>query len=195
MSLSEISNSTEHEDREFSDLNLTQADLSGYSFENCIFSRCNLSGATPAKVRFISCSFIFCDLSNVVLKNARIRDSAFKTSKLIGIQWVQLDDFVNPSFDECNLNYCNFVGLKLKKTKFFKCSLKETDFSQSDLAESSFLESDLCETRFNETNLIKSDFRGAVNYTINPIGNKIRGARFSLPEAQGLLVGLGIIIE
>lgn len=89
MSLSEISNSTEHEDREFSDLNLTQADFSGYSFENCIFSRCNLSDATLAKVRFIYCSFIFYDLSNVALKNARIRDSAFKPSKLIGIQWVQ----------------------------------------------------------------------------------------------------------
>ena len=83
----------------------------------------------------------------------------------------------------------------LKRTSFFKSTLREVDFSQADLAECSFKECDLLKSRFSETNLIKADFRGAFSYIIDPVGNKVRGARFSLPEAQGLLAGLGITIE
>jgi len=124
-----------------------------------------------------------------------MRETVFSSCKLVGIEWVQLDDFVSPAFDECNLYYCNFIGLKLKKTRFFKSSLREADFSQAELAESNFAECDLTSARFNGTNLTKADFRGARNYVIDPVGNKIRGARFSMPEAQGLLAGLGVVIE
>ena len=58
------------------------------------------------------------------------------------------------------------------------------------MAESNFRDSDFTKAHFDATNLIKSDFRGAINYLIDPIGNKIRGARFSLPEAQGPLAQL-----
>lgn len=195
MSLSDILRNPEHDEEEFSDINAQREILVDHVFESCVFTRCNLSGADLSRTRFISCRFKDCDLSNVVLKNSRIRDTSFSSCKLIGIQWVHLDDLVNPSFDECILQYCNFVGLKLKKTKFFKCNLRDVDFSQADLSESDFNESDFSKARFHATTLIKSDFRGAVNYVIDPVGNKIRGARFSLPEAQGLLAGLGVIIS
>ncbi len=195
MSLSEIFKKSEHEEEENSDLNLSQKSLVEHVFESCIFTRCNLRDADLSKTRFISCKFIECDLSNVILRNSRIRDTDFSSCKLIGIQWVHLDDFVNPSFDQCILQYCNFVGLKLKKTKFFKSNLREADFSQADLAASDFRESDFSKARFSETNLSKSDFRGALNYIIDPVGNKVRGARFSLPQAEGLLAGLGVIID
>ena len=195
MTLPEILNNIEHDEEEFSDLNLPREQLIDHVFENCVFKQCNLSGADLSRTRFISCKFIACDLSNVILKNGRIRDTTFSSCKLMGLQWVHLDDVVNPEFDECNLQYCNFVGLKLKKTKFFKSNLRDIDFSQADLAESDFRESDLSNARFNETNLIKANFRGAFNYLIDPSINKIRGARFSFPEAQGLLAGLGIILD
>jgi len=131
----------------------------------------------------------------VVFTNARLREISFENCKLLGVQWTQIDDFVNPSFRECNLNYCGFVGLKLKKTLFFKSSLREADFSQGDLSESDLRECDFLNARFHNTTLLKADFRGALNYLIDPIGNKLRGARFTMPEAQGLLAGLGVIIE
>ncbi|MGK5082194.1 pentapeptide repeat-containing protein [Bdellovibrionota bacterium FG-1] len=68
-------------------------------------------------------------------------------------------------------------------------------FSGTDLSECDFQKSDLFNARFQNTTLLKADFRGAHSYLIDPISNKVRGARFSLPEAQGLLVGLGIRIE
>lgn len=195
MSTLEIFENAEYEEKEFIGLSLAQANLTESVFENCIFTRCHLSGANLTRARFISCKFIACDLSNAVIKNGRIRDTSFKDCKLLGIQWIHLDDFVNPTFDDCHLSYCNFVGLKLKKTLFLKCSLKEVDFSQTDLTGSDLRESDLLKARFSQTILLKCDFRGSFNYTIDPLANKVQGARFSLPEAQGLLVGLGVIIE
>lgn len=190
-----VSPNSEHDGETFSNRDFSDLDLTGTTFENCKFFRCTLTRAILAKTRFISCKFESCDLSNAILKSSRMRDTEFEGCKLLGIQWTQLDDFINPSFDSCNLNYSNFVGLKLKKTHFFKCSLREADFSQADLTECSFKDSDLSLARFNATTLMKADFRGALNYVIDPILNKVKGAKFSLPEAQGLLVGLGIIIE
>ena len=195
MTLPENLRHSEHDDEEFLNLNLAQQYLVDHVFESCVFTGCNLSSADLSRTRFISCKFISCDLSNVILKNSRIRDTAFSNCKLMGLQWIHLDDLVNLAFDECNLQYCNFVGLKLKKTKFFKSNLRDIDFSQADLNESDFRESDLSNARFNETNLSKANFRGAFSYLIDPVTNKVRGARFSLPEAQGLLAGLGIILD
>ncbi len=86
------------------------------------------------------------------------------------------------------------MGMKLKKSILSNCILKEVDFYQADLTECDLRFSDLQEARFQETILKKANFQQAFNYQIDPITNKVRGARFNLPEAIGLLTGLGIII-
>ena len=108
---------------------------------------------------------------------------------------MQLDDSIHLSFSECSLDYANFVGMKLKKTVFSNCSLREADFSQADFSESDFRKSDFFSSRFHGTNLQRADFRGAKSYLIDPTDNSVRGAKFSLPEAQGLLSGLGVILD
>jgi uncharacterized protein YjbI with pentapeptide repeats len=75
------------------------------------------------------------------------------------------------------LTYSNFSGLKLKKTKFFKCNLREVDFSNAELLESDFKESDFANARFGATDLRKADFRGAINYAIDPGENKVHDHR------------------
>ena len=191
----EPSQNEEHIGEKFVELNFSGSDFTDHTFEDCSFMKCDFKGTQLARARFIGCSFASSDLSNVPLANARVRDATFEGCKLLGIQWVQLDDLVNPSFKECNLSYSNFVGLKLKKTAFFNCILRETDFSQADLSESDLRESDFLNARFQNTSLLKADLRGALNYLIDPIANKVRGARFTFPEAQGLLAGLGVVIE
>lgn len=44
-------------------------------------------------------------------------------------------------------------------------------------------------------NLTKADLRQAKNYSIRPDSNKIKKAKFSLPEAMLLLYGLDIELE
>ena len=86
MSNLEIFQTHEHDDQDFSDLNLPHADLVGHVFDHCIFTRCNLSGANFTQSRLMSCKFVSCDLSNVMIKNSRIRDTNFLLCKLIGVQ-------------------------------------------------------------------------------------------------------------
>ncbi len=54
---------------------------------------------------------------------------------------------------------------------------------------------DFAGARFSTTNLSKADFRGATNYSIRPDNNKLKKAKFSLPEATLLLYGLDIELE
>lgn len=72
------------------------------------------------------------------------------------------------------------------------CSIKEGFFANTNLYEASFQGSDLSGATFEHCDLRKCNFVDAKNYTISPIINKLEDAKFSLPEALGLLQGLGI---
>lgn len=182
-------------ERKFNGNIFSKDELRGHEFEDCIFEKCDFKEAVLDYTKFVNCSFVSCDLSNVSMRNSRMRDCSFKLCKLLGMQWIHLDDLMNPSFEESMLDYGNFTNLKLKKIKFMRCVLRDVDFSQADLSESLFKESDCLNARFQQTTLLKADFRGAINYLINPIENKLKGAKFSMPEAQGLLAGMGVVIE
>ena len=68
------------------------------------------------------------------------------------------------------------------------------------LAEVNFSEADLSGTDFVGSTLVKcdlthADLRGAKNYAINVMNNKVTGVKVSLGEALGLLAGLEIAFE
>ena len=90
-------------------------------------------------------------------------------------------------FDNCIMDYCIFLGTKLKKTHFIKCSLKEVDFSEADLSSSLFTNTDLTGTIFSNTILEKADFTTATNFSIDPEFNKLKKAKFSVFQLEGLL--------
>ena len=186
---------TEHSDETFTGADFTGQSSAGHTYENCVFRGCDLKQAKFENARFIECTFTTCDLSNLAMPGARFRDVTFENSKLIGIQWPKLADLVNPTFRECNLGYGSFAGMKLKKTVFTKSVLRECEFAQAELSECDFRDCDFLGARFANTTLTKADFRGAVSYLVDPISNRVRGARFSHPESQGLLSGLGVIID
>ncbi len=63
----------------------------------------------------------------------------------------------------------------------------EVDFTECDLTAASFDNCDMLEATFDRTILEKADFRTAYHYSINPEVNRIKKAKFSLPEVTGLL--------
>ena len=73
--------------------------------------------------------------------------------------------------------------------------LRETDFSECDLTGAVFDDCDLGGATFEKTVLEKADFTNARNYSINPESNRIRKARFSMPEVVGLLHGYEIEVS
>ena len=93
------------------------------------------------------------------------------------------------------LNYSVFIGLQLDNLQLEKCIAREVDFSDAGLKKAAFTGTDLQNAIFRNTDLSESNFVGALNYAISPQLNKLKGAKFSLPEAVSLLYGLDIIIE
>jgi uncharacterized protein YjbI with pentapeptide repeats len=73
--------------------------------------------------------------------------------------------------------------------------IRETHFAHANLSEARFSGSDLQGSTFHNTKLSKANFVGAINYSINPLTNSLKQARFSQPEVLTLLDHLGIVIE
>lgn len=82
----------------------------------------------------------------------------------------------------------------MQKTPFVKCNLTEADFAEAQLKGSSFAYCDLERAFFSNTDLTEVDFSTAMNVTINPQFNKMRKAKFSRTNLEGLVAHLGLLL-
>jgi fluoroquinolone resistance protein len=161
------------------------------TFKNCDFTECDLRGA-----RLQDCKFLSCNLSLVKLDGTRLQDIDFEECKFVGVNFTKCDPlFLSFKFTKCLIETSNFSDLDLKGTCFDHSILKETHFSNTNLARASFVGADLKESAFHNTNLTQTNFKGAINYSINPLTNKLSKAQFSNPEVLALLQYLDIIVE
>ena len=184
------------EETNFDKIDFAQTPLLASDYENCKFNNCHFSNYDLSNINFSECVFTGCNFSMAKTAKTSLRDVQFKECKLLGIHFEDCDRFLlSFGFDHCLLNLSSFYTLQLKKTVFKNCSLIEVDFSEANLTESVFDHCDLTNALFDNSVLEKADLRTAYNYSINPERNKIRKAKFSLPEVLGLLGGFDIVID
>lgn len=169
------------------------------TFEHCTFARCSLSETAFNYCTFRECTFTDCDLRLMHVKGSSFTNVQFQKSEVSYVNWTEgawsKTGLLNSiQFNECNISYCTFIGLMLKKFSAVKCTAHDVDFSEADLAKAAFTGSDLAESRFLNTNLTEADFTNAVDYAISPLVNKVKKAKFSLPQALSLLAALEITI-
>lgn len=165
-------------------------------YDHCEFKGCNFSNTDLSKFIFMGCVFADCNLSMVNLNNAYLKTCRFINCKLLGINFSECNDFLfSVDFDNCLLNLASFNRLKLKGAKFINCSLHETDFTEADLTNSLFDNCDLTGAIFKNSILEKSDLRSAYGFAIDPEANRIKKARFSRMEVEGLLYKYNIEIS
>jgi uncharacterized protein YjbI with pentapeptide repeats len=137
----------------------------------------------------------------MTVTSTRFRDVRFESTKILGVDWTKADSMDDPHantslfFLDCVLDLSSFFGLNLRSATIERCSAKETDFGEADLQGAVCRRTDFSGARFHGTNLEHADLREALNYAIDPRANKVKGARFSLPEAVALLRGLDIVID
>lgn len=179
----------------FEKINLVKEPTVEIEFEECKFTNCSFVECKFVKCKFINCEFRECVLSAVIFDQDRFVDTSFDDSKVIGIDWTKAKELQNLKFNKCQLNYSNFKLLKLPKTVMKDCQAKEVAFIETDLRESDLSGTDFEGSIFSKTNLSKANLKGAKNYFIDPINNKIKKAKFSLPEAMTLLDNLDVVIE
>lgn len=185
----------EFEDRKFDGLDLRDGVVEGVAFHHCTFTACTFTGTRWLRCRFVDCTFVRCDLSNIKPLGTLLRDTSFTETKLLGVDWTAAAEFGRPVFQTCVLDYGSFAGRDMRRAKLKECVARETDFSDANLTEAVFDGTDLNGARFRHTNLSRADLRKASNYAISPVDNTLKQARFSLPEAIGLLHGLGILLD
>ena len=157
-------------------------------YENCSFEQCKFSDLNLRGASFENCTFKRCDLSNLKVTGVPFRQVSFEDCKMLGIHFHASNPFLLEfSFNSCQMDYCSFYSLKIKKTKFIASKLTEVDFTQADLSGAEFQNSDLSGAAFDRTELLSTDFRNASNYTIDPELNRIKAAKFDLDGLPGLL--------
>jgi uncharacterized protein YjbI with pentapeptide repeats len=153
------------------------------TFINCNFSNCSLRGS-----QFMESDFIDCNLSNAELTGVSFQDVKFSICKMLGLHFDQCKPFgFSISFDKCQLNHSIFYQVKVGQSSFIDCQLQGIDFTEANLKNVALKNCDLLNAIFENTTLEKADFTHSINYSINPEVNKIKGAKFSLPEVIGLL--------
>jgi len=92
------------------------------------------------------------------------------------------------------MQYCNFSDLNMKNSSFIGSKLKDSHFTNTELNGANFSDVDLSGTIFHNCDLSKADFSEASGYDIDPRVNKVKKAKFSLPEAVRLLRGFDVTI-
>lgn len=190
----------EFSDAEFSGLDLKGRSLASREFNSCLFANCDLTGAGLAGSRFSDCRFKSCNLSLLKPGGASFRGVSFASCKLAGVNWTEA---ASPriklpgqlAFEDCVLTDSIFLGLYLRGNSFINCLARGADFREADLSGASLEGTDLSGALFGGTDLSGADLRRARNYAIRPAENKLKGARFSLPEAMALLYGMDIKLD
>lgn len=176
----------------FSKVDFTKQELAK-EYESCTFVDCNFEGTLLSQIQFVECEFHQCNLSTAKISGTGWKQVVFKGCKMLGLHFEQSNPFLlELAFENCVLNYSCFYKKKLKSTRFLHCQLEEVDFSEADLHKSLFTGSTLSLATFDQTNLTEADFSEAFSYRINPTLNQIRKAKFSFPQAAGLLNDFGI---
>lgn len=172
---------------------IENADYSGQNRENaeyeyCTFRNCHFSNTSLAGNKFLETEFIDCDFSNANLSNVLLQEVKFTNCKMLGLHFDKCNMFgFSAEFNQCQLNHSVFYGMKLGRTSFISCQLQGVDFGGAELKGVSLKSCDFLNAIFENTNLEKADFSKSIHYSIDPEMNKVKGAKFSLPEVVGLL--------
>ncbi len=176
--------------------------VTGVEFSDCAFSKCSYREVRFVNCKFIKCVFKDCDLNLAKLDDTTFVETRFEACKLLGINWTVsawgqaiLVPRKPADFIGCAMNYNVFMGMNLRKVTLSNCAAIDVGFEDANLTEADCRGTDFTGSRFVRTDLTQADFRGARNYGISPVTNKLKGAKFSLPEAMSLLHGLEIVLD
>jgi len=180
----------------FKNIKKTQCKITGKEFESCKFENCDFSEVVFVECKFVDCAFHRCNLRLTKLDRVSIVDTTFHSCNVSGIDFSTVVGIIRSfDFDDCQMKYAVFTGMELQSRRFTNSEMIECSFLQVNLKQSDFSGSNLSGTRFEDCDLTGSNFLGATNYFIDANSNKIKSAKFLMPEAAALLKNFDIIIE
>jgi uncharacterized protein YjbI with pentapeptide repeats len=165
-------------------------------YEDCTFVGCNFEHADWSGSRFLGCVFRDSNCSLVALHRTAFLEVTFEGCKLLGLRM----EHVNPigffvRCQNCTLDHSSWYRVKMKKFQFVQCSLVGVDFTDADLTEGVLTECTLTNATFEGSILERADLRSSMGFSLDPLRNKLKGARFSLQGLPGLLEAWDLRID
>jgi uncharacterized protein YjbI with pentapeptide repeats len=171
-------------------------ELPAVELYGCTIRGARLGGAILRRWVFEDCIFEDCDLSNAVLTECAFQGCSFTGCRLVGIDWRVVSPLTfEVSFEACALSYGVFAGMNLTNLKCADSDCVEVDFTEADLRKSAFPGTKLGGAIFAQTRLEHADLSQAIDDAVDPIQNRVRGARFSMEAAIRLAERFGIQIH
>ena len=177
--------------------------VSGVLFEDCLFTQCRVKGAVLERCRFSGCQFTDCLLSAPKLKNVTMLSCGFSGCGISGVDWSALVDerkrdmgfLPFDSLERCSPAPLPVLrpgpeGLRLLRGRPDRQHLRQLRAGRGGLFPVPPGGDQLSPKRPAPGGLPPG---GGVQLLFG--GDRVRGAKFSLPEAVGLLSALGLELE
>lgn len=173
--------------------------LEGAHFRDCIFEECDLRTLRLVDCEFNDTDLLGCDMRLLDVQGSRFGGVTLEACHVVGVEWhrasISAERPLEVDAQDSILSFCSFVGLDLRKRRFEGCTMHEVLFEACDLRDASLRHSDLAGAQFEGCDLRGADLRAARNYAIVASANRVEGVRAALPDAAGLLAGLGIELD
>lgn len=174
-------------------LKITKLDKSISQYDECVFEDCDFSNLELVSWHFSDVKFIRCNFSLCSFIGSTLAGVEFEGCKLAGVKLTKLVGMLQQiSATNCNFDYATILDLDLTATKFENCTFQEAYLANLNLTKATFAGCDFLKAKFEDCDLRKADFTKARNYLIDSTRNKLKSAKFSLPEAANLLRNLEI---
>jgi uncharacterized protein YjbI with pentapeptide repeats len=183
------------DDETFVGLDLARADLSDKVFAGCAFRNVKLPESCWGRARLEDCVFEGCDLTRLAAMEMGLRGVRFDHCKMMGIDWTGVGAYPDLGFTDCNLDYCSFTSIRIRKVPFVRCSLVEANFVDADLTEARFESCRLTGARFERCDLRKASFADAQDLLLAPATNQVQGASIPVESALLLAASFGFKVQ
>lgn len=161
--------------KDLSNIDLSNQNLEGLSFENM-----NLIGANFKSAKLKNVTFDYANLNRANFSNAHLIDSSFNHT------YLNVSNFKNADLSDANLSDADLVwadlgdanlnGTNLKWANLNMADLSGTNLSDADLSKANLRCADLSKANLSEAKLIGANLNGANLYAANLRGTNLRGA-------------------
>lgn len=187
------------ENQEFENIVINEEIIENIKYVDCSFINCKFHDLTLKQISFVQCHFVHCDFINVESVASKVQYCSFEACNFVGIQWHTFTSGKGmrlfKEFKHNFLKYNSFLAVDLKKIDLSYNTMMECLFEACELEGTIFEHIKFEQSIFVHNNLKCASFKGAQGYHIDIMNNKLKHAKFSLPEAIVLLESLDILLD
>jgi fluoroquinolone resistance protein len=194
-------------DCDLTEIDLSNLDMTGWRFEECILKRTNFTSVALEYAAFVRCRGPFvnfaaaklgearmenCDFNNGTYHGATVTEAQFIGCKLTGADFTRARTNAI-IFKETILSAAYLSGISFRKT-----AVDQVDFCMADLSKCDFRDAIFYDSSLREANLVDARFEGADLRGADLGGirlndaRRFRGATISRAQAGALLAEMGL---